>query len=362
MDQIARLLDDALGRRVASAAAVSVGDGGREVARIIRGHTRRLPALGEPVGDEAWFDLASVTKPIAGAAAAMVLVGEDRLSLGDPIRRWLPDAASEGTVGDLLGHGAGCRAHVEIFRDLVRAPPADPRAELVRRAAREPAGPPREAAVYSDIGYIMLGAILERAADAPLEAAYADLVAGPLGLGARFAPDAPQPGAVATEYIDANGLGRAPVCGVVHDENAAFGGRVCAHAGLFGRIGDLACFAAAIVDTAAGAPRGRLRPEIVQRFATTAAVPGASWRLGWDTPSEAPGVSHAGDHWPRAGTIGHAGYTGTSLWLDLPRRRWVALLTNRVHPTRHGGTAAAIKALRRAVADTAVALLDGDAR
>ena len=359
MEQIARLLDDALGRRVASAAAVSVGDGGREVARLVRGHTRRLPTLGEPAGDEAWFDLASVTKPIAGAAVAMVLVGEGRLALGDPIRRWLPGAASAGTVGELLGHAAGCRAHVEIFRDLAPGGGADPRAELVRRAAIEPAGPPGAASVYSDVGYIWLGALLERAARAPLEDAYAELVAGPLGLGARYAPGAPLPGAVATEYIDANGLGRGPVCGVVHDENAAYGGRVCGHAGLFGRIGDVARFAAAIVDTAAGAPRGRLRPEVVQQFATTAPVPGSTWRLGWDTPSAAPGVSHAGDRWPRAGAIGHTGFTGTSLWLDLPRRRWVALLTNRVHPTRHGGTTAAIKALRRAVGDAAVDLLAG---
>jgi CubicO group peptidase (beta-lactamase class C family) len=145
----------------------------------------------------------------------------------------------------------------------------------------------------------------------------------------------------------------------VHDENAAYGGRVCGHAGLFGRIGDVARFAAALVDTAAGTPRGRLCPEVVHRFATTAPVPGATWRLGFDTPSETPGVSHAGDRWPRTGALGHTGFTGTSLWLDLPRRRWVALLTNRVHPTRHGGSTEAIKALRRAVADAAVELLDG---
>ncbi len=358
MDLISRLLDDALGRGIASAAAVSVGDGGREVGRLVRGYARRLPTLGAPIDDEAWFDLASVTKPIT-AAGAMVLVGEGRLRLGDPIRRWLPDASSTGTVGDLLGHGAGCAAHVEVFRDLVKGGIADPRAELVRRATREPAGPPNVAAVYSDLGYIMVGAILERAAGAPLEDVYADLVAGPLGLGARYAAGGPIEGAVATELDDAHGLGRGLVSGVVHDENAAYGGGVCGHAGLFGRIGDVARFAAAIVDTAAGAPRGRLRPEIVHRFATTAPVPGATWRLGWDTPSETPGVSHAGDRWPRTGALGHTGFTGTSLWLDLPRRRWVALLTNRVHPTRHGGSADWIKALRRAVHDAALDLLDG---
>lgn len=361
VEQIARLLDDALGRGVGSAAAVSVGDGGREIFSLVRGHTRRLPTLGEPAGVDTWFDLASVTKPIVTAASAMVLAGEGRLALADPIRRWLPGASSTGTVGDLLGHGAGCVAHIEFFRDLAKGGLADPRAELVARASREPAGPPNVAAVYSDLGYIMAGAIVERAAGAPLEDAFAELVAGPLELGARFASPsrAPIPGAVATELDDVHGLGRGLVCGVVHDENAFYGGGVCGHAGLFARVGDVARFAAAIVDTAAGAPRGRLRPDVVQRFATAAPVPDATWRLGWDTPSAAPGVSHAGDRWPRAGALGHSGFTGTSLWLDLPRRRWVALLTNRVHPTRHAGSADAIKALRRAVNDAVLDQLDG---
>jgi CubicO group peptidase (beta-lactamase class C family) len=80
-------------------------------------------------------------------------------------------------------------------------------------------------------------------------------------------------------------------------------------------------------------------------------------RLGWDTPSRTPGVSHAGEKWPREHAIGHLGFTGTSLWLDLARGRYVALLTNRIHPTRDG-TAEPIKALRRAVADAVVDALD----
>jgi CubicO group peptidase (beta-lactamase class C family) len=284
----------------------------------------------------------------------MVLVGDGRLDLDAPVRRWLPDAATTGTVRQLLGHAAGCAAHVEFFRTLRHAPAdVDRRARLVALAEREPAGPPGATAVYSDLGYLMAGAIVERAAGAPLEAAFAELVAAPLGLAARSPGTTPLVGAVATE-LDDRGL----VCGLVHDENAYFGGGVCGHAGLFARIDDVARFAAAIVDTAAGTARGRFRPDVVQHFLTTAAAPGATWRLGWDTPSPAPGVSHAGDRWPRTRSAGHLGFTGTSLWLDLARRRWVALLTNRVHPTRHGGSADAIKALRRAVNDAALAMLD----
>jgi CubicO group peptidase (beta-lactamase class C family) len=207
--------------------------------------------------------------------------------------------------------------------------------------------------VYSDLGYLQLGAIVERAAGMPLEQVYAELVAGPLGLAARYAGTTALAGAVATEIDDWRGA----VCGLVHDENAFYAGGICGHAGLFATIGDVATFAAALVDTHAGHARGKLRPEIVQQFARESPIPVTTWRLGFDTPSHEPGISQAGDRWPRTGAIGHTGFTGTSLWLDLPRRRWVALLTNRVHPTRFGTSADDIKAVRRAVMDAVVDLL-----
>lgn len=361
MDAIAALLDDALARGLGSAAAVSVGDGGREVGRIVRGVTQRAQisgtagtagVAGVEVTADTPFDVASLTKPIATAAAAMVLVGERRLDLDAPVRHWLP-AATTGSVRQLLGHAAGCAAHVEFFRALRGGGFADPRGELIARAAREPAGPPGVAAVYSDLGYLVLGAVLERVADRPLEAVFGELVADPLALAARFPGDTPLAGAVATE-LDDRGL----VCGRVHDENAYWSGGVGGHAGLFASLADVARFAAAVVAVAAGTPRGRLQPAVFAEFVRAPAAPGASWRLGFDTPATAPGVSHAGDRWPRVDAIGHLGFTGTSMWLDLARGRWCVLLTNRVHPTRHADTAAGIKALRRAVNDAAVALLD----
>jgi len=351
MDRIAELVDGALARHIGSAAAVSVGDRGREVFRLVRGHIRRVPDLGPPIDETAWFDLASLTKPIATVASAMVLVGDGRLDLDAPIRRWLPAAASTGTVAQLLGHAAGCIAHVEFFRTLRAQTNAFPYAELLAMAEREPANPPGVTTIYSDLGFIQLGAILERAAARPLAALFDELVAQPLGLDARFPGTTPLAGSVATELDDMRG---GLVCGRVHDENCYYAGGVCGHAGLFARIGDVARFAQAIVETAHGRAAGRLRPEIVQRFAREAAAPSTTWRLGWDSPAPEPGISHAGDRWPRDGAIGHGGFTGTSIWLDLPRRRWVVLLANRVHPTRHGTSAEDIKALRRAVADAAV--------
>jgi len=351
--QIATLLEAALEAGLGSAVALSIGDGGVEQERLVRGLTRRLPAPGAPIDDRVPFDLASLTKPMATVALAMVLVGDGALDPGAPVRRWLPDAATTGTVRQLIGHAAGCIAHVEFFRALRTGVHTDPYAELLALAAGHPATAPGVATVYSDLGYLMLGAIVERASGRPLAEAFRSLVAEPLGLdGACYPGTAALPRAVATE-LDDRGL----VSGLVHDENAYFGGGVCGHAGLFATIGDVARFAAAVVDTAAGRPRGRWRSDVVQRFVSDVPAPDTTWRLGWDTPSATPGISHAGDLWPRTGAIGHTGFTGTSLWLDLPRRRWVALLTNRVHPTRHG-TADAIKALRRSVGDAAFELLE----
>jgi len=354
MERVTRLLDEALATgTVGSAAAISVGDGGREVLRHVTGTVRRLPDRGPSITETTPFDLASVTKPMATVSIAMVLTARGQLDLDAPVRRYLPGAQTLGSVRQLLGHSAGCAAHVEFFRRLRVESHENPRAVLVERAQREPCAPPGVAAVYSDLGFIQLGAVLERAANRPLEELFAELVAAPLNLGsARYAGTAPISGAVATE-LDDRGL----VCGLVHDENCAAGGGIAGHAGLFANIIDVGAWCAAMVSTCAGTPRGLFTSDVAERFITDAPLPGAAWRLGWDTPSTTPGVSQAGDRWPRKGAVGHTGYTGTSVWLDIPRRRWVALLANRVHPTRHGSTADAIKALRRAVADAVVDIL-----
>jgi CubicO group peptidase (beta-lactamase class C family) len=318
MERIAGLLDEALTKELGSAAAVSVGDSGQEVFRYLAGTTRRVPDRGPSITQNTPFDLASVTKPMSTVAIAMVLVTEGRLDLDAPVRQFLPRAQTTGTVRQLLGHTAGCASHVEFFRRLRAERPADPRARLVELACIEPCSAPGTTAVYSDVGFIQLGALVEVAAGMPLERAFVEYVAGPLSLdAARFAPT-PIADAVATE-LDDRGL----VCGLVHDENCYFGGRIAGHAGLFAPIGDVVRFAQAIVDTAAGHPRGRFTTDTVTRFFTDAPTPGSTWRLGWDSPSHTPGISQAGDRWPRTGAVGHTGFTGTSIWIDIAHRRWV---------------------------------------
>jgi CubicO group peptidase (beta-lactamase class C family) len=169
----------------------------------------------------------------------------------------------------------------------------------------------------------------------------------------REAPRAARPGVIApTEICPRRGL----VAGEVHDENAHAAGGICGHAGLFSTAADVARFAGAVCAAVAGEP-GVFSPAAARALATTESTPGSTWRLGWDTPARAAGMSHAGDRWPRDG-FGHLGFTGCSMWLDPPRRRHVVLLTNRVHPARDG---AGIRELRRALMDAVVAVLDGAA-
>ncbi|MEZ4363618.1 MAG: serine hydrolase domain-containing protein [Kofleriaceae bacterium] len=346
-------MDAALGGGLGSAIAVSVGDARSERCRVVRGHLWRVPSLGPEVGVGAWFDLASLTKPMVTVAVAMVLVDQGRLELGAPVRRWLPDAATEGSVAQLLGHAAGCAAHVRFFEQL-GAGGDDARAALLQLARRHPVAAAGGASVYSDLGYLQMGEVLERVGGARLDALFTELVAQPLGLRARFVdltdPRARLEAVVATELVP-EGL----VIGVVHDENARAGGGVFGHAGLFGRVEDVAEFARGML--ALEGPGGLVRSSTARAFFETAPG-GGSWRLGWDTPSATRGTSHAGDLWPRRGVLGHLGFTGCSLWLELARGRWVAILSNRVHPSREG-SAEGIKQLRRDVMDAAWRILEG---
>ena len=358
---MAQVLAEAITAGVCSAAAVACGEGPR--ARTwYAGTTRSWPTPGPVIGPATPFDLASLSKPMATTLVAMRLLTAGRLDLGASAARWLPALPPTITVAHLMGHASGLPCHRPFYErlwagDLGGSP--DARTALVALAASAPLdAPPGTVAVYSDLGYVALGAVLERAGGAPLEeqtaaahralgldaTAFVDLRAP-----ARHAFAAPP---VATEHDQRRGL----VAGEVHDENCHAGGGIAGHAGLFAPLADVARFATIMADAPRrGAPG--VSAAVVARCFTTAAAPRTSWRLGWDTPSSVPGVSHAGDAWPRAAAVGHLGFTGTSIWLDWARGRWLVLLSNRVHPDRLRPAAAGIKPLRRAVGDLACALL-----
>ncbi|MBK9071326.1 MAG: beta-lactamase family protein [Myxococcales bacterium] len=355
------LLANARARGVFSAAVASVGDEGTELLTAAEGTL----AQGEPAPctTHTMFDLASVTKPMATAMLAMALVSEGQLTLATPAVRYLGGIDPRITLAQLLGHAAGFPAHIEFFRAMWQGETFSataPHESLIAGALAQPlAYAPGTQTIYSDLGYILLGAMLERAAGMRLDEAFAALVAQPLGWdSARFvAHDRGE--RIGTDDVAATEIDERRGCvrGEVHDENCHAGGGVAGHAGLFARVADVANFAQVTLALAHGTDQGRIASDVARTFYETSAAPGTSWRLGWDTPATTPGVSHAGDLWPRAGALGHLGFTGTSIWLDLAKRRWAVLLSNRVHPSRLGERAAAIKDVRREFADAVVTTL-----
>jgi len=345
------LVAQALADRVFSAAQLSVGDGGESRHLRAWGLTQHPPGPGQAVSEDTRFDVASLTKIVATTAVAMRLVEAGRLDLDAPVVHVLPELRAggpEATAGKdllsarhLLEHSGGLHWWKPFYEQLeaTRGSYADARAELVRLAAAVPLdAPPRTKCVYSDLGFILLAAVCERLGGARLDDLARRAVWQPLGMDSTAfvdlaaSPRAPRTwAAVATEDCARRGL----LVGEVHDDNAHAAGGVCGHAGVFSTAGDLGRFAAAYARSWNGAPRtGGFPPELAREFALPCPVPGSTRSLGWDRPSPGEGTSQAGDSWPRVDAVGHGGFTGTSMWLDLPRGRWVVLLTNRVHPSR----------------------------
>ncbi|MBI1951642.1 MAG: beta-lactamase family protein [Acidobacteria bacterium] len=291
------------------------------------------------------YDLASLTKPLAGALLAALLDSEGRLSLDHPLACHLPEwtragAGSRITLLDLLVHRSGLPAWRPLYLN------ARDRAACIERLNGEPLErPPGAGVLYSDPGYVLLGFALERAGGAPLDELFLRKVAGPLGLtDLLFRP----PGALrrriaATEEGSRreralagpqgdryNGWRTEVAWGEVHDLNARLLGGVSAHAGLFGTARDILAVAREILDPGAGPGAGLLDRERRALFAAnlTAGL-GENRSLGFQI---AGGSGGAAGEALSARSFGHTGFTGTSLWIDPDARRIYVLLTNRVHP------------------------------
>lgn len=363
------LLERAVQERVFPGCVALVWRDGARVYHEAHGQLATHPGAPECLRGarrEAIYDLASLTKVLAAATLAAIAVAEGRVALDAPVPPRWARACPGARLRDLLSHSAGLPAHREYFVDL--RPGAAERV-LERVAATDPEYPCGARAVYSDLGFMVLGTWLEDLFGEPLDRLFDDRVAWPLDLhrgvvprlgyhrivGAR-GPSAAQQGLVApTEVYDpALHPGGAPswfacrrpvACAhyEVHDDNAFVMSGVAGHAGLFGDAE--AVFEVAHAWLEARVPG--LDARTVAEFWTPSTVPGSTRRLGWDGPSPDGSGSAADVLSPAA--VGHTGFTGTSLWIDPapPDGRGpliAVLLSNRVHPTRDNP---AIQGLRR---------------
>lgn len=290
---------------------------------------------GRPVTAGTVFDLASLTKPLATTLCLMRLADEKRVALAGRLADYLPAFGrgdkADVTIAHLLRHTAGLPDHRPFFRKLSLLPAAERGRALEEWIRREPLlFSPGARTLYSDLGFLILGRLIERLTGMRLDRAAAELVYRPLGVEREifFLPaGAPPPrrAFAATERCPFRGrLLRAEV----HDENAWALGGVAGHAGLFGTARGVFRLVEEVRRAREG--RGRLFSQAVALAFSRRKPPGGR-ALGFDVPAASEASCGRGFS-PES--IGHLGFTGTSFWLDPRRGLIVVLLTNRVHPSR----------------------------
>lgn len=343
--RLRRILLDAIDARVTPGAVVEYGT--RRAASGVEAEGRLTYAAGSgAVGLRTKYDLASLTKVLATTTLAMRQAAGGALSLDTPVGTRLPGFhrgdRDHVTVADLLEHAAGFPAHRPYYQETCG------RAGYELAIAREPLSyAPRTRHEYSDLGFMLLGFIVEDAGGRSLDdqfGAYADEVLD--GADLRFGVPGGARDDVAPTEAD-RWRGRV-LTGLVHDPNAAALGGAAGHAGLFGTAEAVGRAARWLMRLWRGEePRTYgISPAVVAQFLTRGHVPGSSRALGWDTMLP---TSSCGTHFSAA-SIGHTGFTGTSLWIDPLEDLYVVLLTNRVHPSG-AGSPDAIRGLRVAVHD-----------
>lgn len=326
-----QVIEEAVKRNYMPGAVVIAGRKGTVIFHEAFGLAQRTPAsAARPMEKDTLFDLASVTK-LFTATAVMILVEEGKLRLDDPVKDFIPAFAQKGKqevrIRHLLTHTSGLPAWAPLYQSIKSKDEA-----IQAICAMELENPVGKKFVYSDLGFIMLGAVVEKVAGMPLDQFIRERITGPLGMQHTFFNPGPEwkEKAAATEY-DAT-FRRRMIVGEVHDENAWAMGGVAGHAGLFSTAEDMARFAQMFLNYGRYGDVQILSPATVVLMTTnhTLAV-GTRHGLGWDLKSSE--FSSAGDLFS-LNAYGHTGFTGTSIWIDPTLQLFSILLTNRVHPSR----------------------------
>ena len=362
-NSLRRLVLGAIKDRVIPGLVIAVGQAGQERLVEAFGQRQIEPEPAAATVDTI-YDLASLTKAVVTSLLVMKGVEEGRLHLDRPLGdhlEMLKDRPAV-TLRRILAHAGGFPAHRKFYeRVLAKSEPGrERRRSLIALAAAEPlVYEPGSRSIYSDLGFILLGALIEQAMAERLDVLAERLIFRPLQLASLGFEDLlAGAGAARFRGRDVAPTERCPVRGrlvqgEVHDLNAFAMGGIAGHAGLFGGIQDLLHLAfvlcAAFHGRGASGDLPWVRPEVLREFWQPAGIPGSTWRLGWDGPS-AEG-SLAGDRISRR-AVGHLSFTGCSLWIDPEQEVCVVVLTNRIHPEVRDDPR--FRALRPALHDAAL--------
>ncbi|MGA8014132.1 MAG: glycoside hydrolase family 3 N-terminal domain-containing protein [Candidatus Acidiferrales bacterium] len=287
--------------------------------------------------EDSMYDVASLTKPIVTTTAVMLLAQQGRLDLNRPVENYLPGFAAAAksdpnpawrarvTPRMLLLHDSGLPDHRDFYKE------AKGHDAILDRVLAEPlVREPGTQIVYSDLGFILLGEIIERLTGESLDVFAKREIFHTLGMDrSMFIPPRKLREDIAPTEMD-SAFRKRLVWGEVHDENAWAMGGIAGHAGLFSTAQDVAAFAQMILNGGIYGHERVLTRSTIQQFTARQTVGTSARTLGWDVPEE---PSSSGRYFS-ARSFGHTGFTGTSLWIDPERKLFVVLLTNRVNPTR----------------------------
>jgi len=302
---------------------------------------------------ETMYDAASLTKPIVTATLVAMQVEAGRIALDLPVARYIPewnsgpnpDWRKTVTIRNLLTHSSGLPAHEDYFLTL------HSKREIVAAICKQTLEyVPGAKTVYSDLGFILLGEILERATGKTIDQLARERIFAPLGMTATtFNPAKSLAAGIAPTENDATFRKRL-LQGEVHDENAFAMGGVAGHAGMFTTASDLAAFCQMLLNGGLYAHQRLITRATISQFLAPQPLAAGTRTLGWMTPTP---NSSSGRYFS-AHSYGHLGFTGTSIWIDPDRQLFVILLTNRVYPTRDNDK---IAAARPAVHDAVIEAL-----
>lgn len=353
-EAVERAMDAAVGRRVFPGAVLLVRDADRVFYRRAFGHRSLVPEL-TPMQESTVFDVSSLTKALATSVALMILIRDGRITLDNRVSRFFHNFGGLGktyiTFRHLLSHSSGLPAWRPYWNDILNFERHSGRINFLgspeakeyvyQQITREKVEvPPGTRAEYSDLGFMMIGAAIEAVASTTLDRFCQSRIFRPLGLkNIGFI----NLNLLRAQHLEAVSDRIAPtedcpwreriLCGEVHDDNAFAMGGVAGHAGLFAGIDDIDALVCHLKDCYyRRAVKPLLPTDLLREFWTIdGSVPASTWCLGWDSPS--PTGSSAGSTLSRH-AVGHLGFTGCSLWIDLDHDRHVILLSNRVHPSR----------------------------
>ena len=321
-------------------AVVLVGHDGQVIYRKALGE-RSLEPRREAMTVDTIFDLASLTKVVATTTAVMQLVQKGQIRVNEPVAKYIAEFAENGkeeiTIRELLTHFSG------LPQDLDLSQPWEGREAGLRMAyAEKPIYAPGSRFLYSDINFIVLGALVERVSGMSLQDYCEKNIFVPLKMThTRFLPPASWlPKIAPTQYDEHDKMLR----GVVHDPTVRRMGGVAGQAGLFSTADDLAKFAQALLGGST-----ILSPLTVEKMTTPQQPPTSEVLRGFGWDIDSPYSSNRGDLLP-VGSFGHTGFTGTSLWIDPTTRTYIIVLTNAVHPRGKGSAVALRSKIATAVA------------